>query len=419
MAQVPSADEQVPRADLGRLQADMDDLEKFHDPDLPGWTRRVFTGWDAAGREWVAGRMKEAGLVVHQDPAGNLIGSLAGTTPSLVVGSHTDTVQGGGRFDGIIGVLGAIEVVRCMRDAGLSLRHELKVIDFLGEEPNDFGLSCVGSRALGGSLMPEHLQLRDPSGRTLGLAMVEAGCDPDGVLGGAWSRGAIAAYVELHIEQGPVLELSQTPIGVVTGIAGIYRWLMRVTGRGDHAGTCPMDVRRDAMCAAADLVLGVERLAKGGPGVATVGRLAVEPGATNVVPGRVMAWGEMRSVDGGWLEETVMAVDALASSVATRRQVGIEVEWLSRQSPTTCSPVMISTIRGAAERLGLGVLEMPSGAGHDAAHMATLGPMGMIFVPSHDGRSHCAEEWTDRGLVGDGVRVLLGTLLALDTKLNS
>src|SRR6202165_4517160 len=294
----------MPAIDLGRLQDDLAGLAEFHDPDSPGWTRRVFSAPYIRSREWVARRMSEAGLKVTRDTAGNLVGTLAGGRgPALVTGSHTDTVSGGGRFDGPVGVLGAIEVARCIRDSGRKLRHELRVVDFLGEEPNDFGLSCVGSRAVAGTLTADHLATRDPSGRTLGEALASTGSDPQRIVEAAWARDSVSAFVELHIEQGPVLEQARVPIGIVSGIAGIERVVATFDGQADHAGTTPMGTRHDALCAAADAVLAIERLAaQGEGGVGTAGRIEVLPGALNVIPAQAQLWAEFRSVDGAWLD---------------------------------------------------------------------------------------------------------------------
>src|ERR1700674_2826576 len=293
----------MPAIDLGRLQDDLASLAEFHDPDSPGWTRRVFSAPYIRSREWVADRMRNAGLKVRVDAAGNVIGTLAGVNgQALVTGSHTDTVAGGGRFDGPLGVLGAIEAARCLRDGGLHLRHELRVVDFLGEEPNDFGISCVGSRAIAGTLSAEHLALHDPSGQALAGALASSGGDTARIKEAAWPAGDMSAFVELHIEQGPILERAGVPLGIVSGIAGIDRMLITFMGQADHAGTTPMDARHDALCAAADAVLAVERLAADGGGVGTAGRIEALPGALNVVPEHARLWAEFRNTAGDWLD---------------------------------------------------------------------------------------------------------------------
>jgi beta-ureidopropionase / N-carbamoyl-L-amino-acid hydrolase len=404
----------LPSPDLARVSGDLEILASYRDPEAPGWTRRVFSGFDRAGREWVAARMQEAGLRVETDAAANLIGRLPGTgglPGAIVTGSHTDTVHGGGRFDGIIGVLGAIEAVRCLRAAEVELEHDLVVVDFLGEEPNDFGLSCVGSRAISGALDEGHLALLGPDGRSLSEALAAAGGVPSALGGARWPEG-LHCYVELHIEQGPVLEQARVPIGVVTGIAGIHRLRARFEGRPDHAGTTPMSLRRDALSGAAELALAIERLAQGG--VATTGRLEIRPGAHNVVPGEADLWAEARSPDAQWLDSFGRAVADEFDGIGARRQLGTTLTWISREPPVTVTDWVADSIDQAATSLGNRVLRIPSGAGHDASHMARLGPMGMVFVPSRAGRSHCPEEWTDLEDIGRGIAVLVQALVVCD-----
>jgi N-carbamoyl-L-amino-acid hydrolase len=409
---------QMPSVDQARLQADLTALAEFRDPDSPGWTRRVFSAPYLRSREWVAARMRDAGLDVRLDAAGNLIGTLAGGgRPALVTGSHTDSVAGGGRFDGPVGVLGAIEVARCIRDSGRELRHELRVVDFLGEEPNDFGLSCVGSRAVAGTLSADHLAARDPSGRTLAEALESAGADPRRIGEACWAAGEVAAFVELHIEQGPVLERAGVPLGVVTGIAGIERVLATFNGQADHAGTTPMGARHDALCAAADAVLAIERLASEGQGgVGTAGRIEALPGALNVIPAQVQLWAEFRSVDDQWLDSRRRALEEAASEAGRRRGVDAGVRRLSRTEPVITSDEVRAAMTEAIVSLGLDYALLPSGAGHDTVQMARRGPVGMLFVPSVGGRSHTPEELTTPEDVEAGVAALLATLLVLDAR---
>jgi N-carbamoyl-L-amino-acid hydrolase len=403
-----------PRED--RFHADLDQLAGFVEPGLAGWTRRVFSDAFATSRPWIASRMADAGLEVHIDPAGNIVGLLKGTDPTvppLVTGSHTDTVTGGGRFDGILGVLGAIEAVRSLREQGVTLDRDLLVVDFLGEEPNEFGLSCVGSRAIVGSLTADHMAMRDPEGRALADGFARMGIDPDGVAEALWTRAPLA-FVELHIEQGPVLEAVGQPIGVVDAIAGISRFCATFEGRGDHAGTMPMGMRRDAACAAAEGIVALESMAQGETGVATTGRLELTPGSTNVVPELARMWGELRSTDADWLAERRRLFDAAVEEAGRRRSVGTSVAWLSATSPTPCAADLQLTIEAVSARLDLSSRRLPSGAGHDAVQMAALAPVGMIFVPSKGGRSHVPEEWTDPSECAQGIHVLAQTLVELD-----
>jgi len=404
----------LPSPHLGRVSDDFETLASYRDPEAPGWTRRVFSGFDSAGRAWVAGRMEEAGLTVETDAAANLIGRLPGTASlpgAIVTGSHTDTVHGGGRFDGIVGVLGALEAVRCLREARTELEHDLIVVDFLGEEPNDFGLSCVGSRAISGALDEGHLALVGPEGLSLAEALAACGGRPSALEGARWPNG-LHCYVELHIEQGPVLEAARGPIGVVTGIVGIHRLLASIVGQPDHAGTTPMSLRRDALLGAAEAALAIERLAEGG--VATTGRLEIRPGAHNVVPGEADLWAEARSADEEWLDDFGRRVTEEISAIGARRHLGTTLSWISRERPVTVTDWVAAAIGEAARSFGIEPLNIPSGAGHDASHMARLGPMGMVFVPSRAGRSHCPEEWTDLEDIGRGIAVLAETLVICD-----
>ncbi|MDR2565550.1 MAG: M20 family metallo-hydrolase [Bifidobacteriaceae bacterium] len=387
----------------------------------PGWTRRVFSEPYRAARDWVAGQMRAAGLEVTLDAGGNVLGRLPGRSPSkpaIVLGSHSDTVWAGGRFDGIVGVLAAVAVAAAVNESGFELEHDLVVADFLGEEANPFGISCIGSRSVAGVLEPWHLSREDPDGATLGVAMERFGVDPDAALSGAWAPNSVHAYLELHIEQGPLLETSGKQIGVVTAIAGIERLIAAFTGRADHAGTMPMEQRSDALLAAASAALSVEREACGAPvhAVATSGRIDAFPGAMNVVPGSARLWAEMRSVDPAWLHGAKRRLAERIAQDASARGVDTAIEWLSDQDPVPTAHSVQDRIAQAAEGLGLTWESVPSGAGHDAAHMAHLGPMGMIFIPSIGGRSHVPEELSLPKDIVDGARVLALTALDLDSR---
>ncbi|MDA8331144.1 MAG: Zn-dependent hydrolase [Candidatus Dormibacteraeota bacterium] len=395
-------------------------LAEFVEPGTPGWTRRVFSAAYQESRRHTRLLMKGAGLTVVDDAAGNLIGTIPGSDPrlpALVVGSHTDTVLGGGRFDGMLGVAAAIEVGRRLVATGPTLRHPLRVVDFTGEEPNAFGISCLGSRAVTGHLTPSHLALRDISGNSLGEALKSLGARPAELGGAVWAPGSVHAYLELHIEQASRLERARRPLGVVTAIAGISRAAITLTGRADHAGTTPMGERQDALQAAAEVITGIDALGRAGrdgDGVATAGRITVEPNSPNVVPSAAVLVAEMRSTEADWLRERSSELTRLVDRVASRRSVRANVEWISQEPPVPTHPALRRALAEAVADVGAGPLEVPSWASHDAAHIARLAPMGMLFIPSREGRSHCPEEWSDRPQVALGALSLLAAVRRAD-----
>lgn len=411
-----------PRIDGARLWDDVMALARHTEPAHP-YTRRSFSPLFAQGRAWLAQRFADAALTPRVDAAGNLVGRRPGLTPgarTIMVGSHTDTVPEGGRFDGIVGVLAGLEMARALKEAGVTLEHAFEVVDFLAEEPSEFGVSCVGSRALVGALSGEQLATTSPQGLSLGEAIRALGGDPAS-LGALPQRADLAAFLELHIEQGPVLEATQTQVGIVTSIVGITRLEMVFEGAAAHAGTAPMRGRQDAAVAAAGAVLAVRELAqqidRSGQGyfVATCGIVDVRPGASNVVPGQarvvVDARAELASAMERFLDllsARVQAVAADSSCMLTRWQL------LSRNAPTACDPGLQQTLQDAAQSLGLGHRRMASGAGHDAAFVARIAPAGMLFVPCRAGRSHCPEEWIEPEQLAIGAAVMLDALLRLD-----
>lgn len=403
-----------------RLQVDLSELAGYVEDGQPGWSRRVFSPAYREERELIRRRMQEAGLETRIDPAGNVIGVLRGTRPGarpLMTGSHTDTVHGGGRFDGIVGVLGAIETARMLRESGVRLERDLVIVDFLGEEANPFGVSCLGSRSIAGLLTAEHLDRIDPdTGERLGDAMRAFGLDPEKAIDQAWGNSVLRGYVELHVEQGPTLERSGSRVGVVTAIAGIERLLATFSGRADHAGTMPMVGRRDALIAAAEAILTIEREGCGAPvhGVSTTGKIESSPGSFNIVPDAARIWAEMRSVDPEWLHGAKGRIAEEIARGAAERGVETAIEWLNDQDPVPTARSVQDRIAGVADGLGVSWEAIPSGAGHDAAHLAGLGPMGMIFIPSVGGRSHVPEEFTELDDIALGVEVLARTLVGMD-----
>lgn len=405
-----------PQAD--RIQADLDDLAAIVDRSRPGWTRTSLSDLDRAGRLAVLDKMRAVGLESFIDAAGNVIGRLAGRVGdagALVTGSHTDTVEGGGRFDGNVGVVAALETVRMLAEADVRLQHDLLVVDFFSEEPNRFGISCVGSRALTGILTRSDLERTDDRGHRFGDAWSATGTDPGDALGVRLPTDRVRAFVELHVEQGPYLELEDGQIGLVSRITGLRRFRALFSGQRDHAGTTTMDRRRDAGCAAAGTVLAVERIGSElDHSRATTGRVTFTPDAVNVVSERAEILGEFRSPEADWLQHAHDALMDAAQDESARRGVTVEVEWVPPQAPTPMDSGVSSLCEAAVADLGLRRMRLYSGAEHDAAVLARRFPTAMLFVPSHGGRSHCPEEWTDLSDIHNGVNALAHSLVRID-----
>ncbi len=410
--------------DAERVWRNIMALAAVTDPERP-YTRRAFTARFLDGRRWLTERFEAAGLAVSMDVAGNLIGRLPGHDPAakpIVVGSHIDTVPDGGRFDGILGVLAGLEVVECLRAAGETLRHPLEVIDFLAEEPSDYGASCIGSRGMIGTLDAASLARANPDGEPLHAAIARMGGDPTQLDRPLRQPGDIAASLELHIEQGRVLETAGLQVGDVMSIVGIERHSVTVEGRADHAGTTPMGLRRDALAGSAQVIARAESLARdlnrnGDYFVATVGRLAVTPNAANVVPGRVEMTVEIRSTREAALADFMAALTGFAEPVCAERGLTYSSHRISLLPPTQCAPVVREAVGAAAAELGLRLTALASGAGHDTIQMARLGPAGMVFIRSADGRSHAPEEWSSQDDVAAGVALVLAAVRRLDRAL--
>jgi len=408
--------------DPARIAEVIDGLARLTDPGRP-FTRRAFTALFPAGRAFLLEKFRAAGLETRIDAAGNLIGRRAGRKPgsgTIMLGSHSDTVPDGGRYDGIAGVAVALEVARALADKGIALDHDLEIVDFLAEEVSIFGVSCIGSRGMAG-VLPEDWLSRDSDGLTLEQGIRDAGGDPARIA--AEARRDIAAFLELHIEQGPVLEGEKLDIGVVTAIAGITRIEIVVEGRADHAGTTPMGRRADALAAAARLVTGIEALAKSlsdGPGhfTATVGEFSIEPNAANVVPSRARLLIDARAEERTAMDLFAASVDQLAEQVA--RETGTAIappRRISDNMPTPGDPLVLDVLDAACDAAGASHRRMASGAGHDTAFMAKVTRAAMIFVPCLGGRSHAPEEFAETDDIALGAAVLFDAVIQLDGKL--
>jgi N-carbamoyl-L-amino-acid hydrolase len=410
--------------DADRLWADIMALAEITDPARP-WTRRSFTALFLEGRAWLAKRFAEAGLVTRIDKSGNLIGRLEGLNPALgviAIGSHSDSVPSGGRFDGMAGLATGLEIVRALRDAGIRPQHTIEVIDFLAEEPSEYGLACIGSRGMGGALDARMLDLTEPGGEKLRDALRRVGGDPDRLAEA--KRGDVSAYLELHIEQGVVLESRALDVGIVTTIVGVRRIEIIFQGEADHAGTTPMALRHDALVAAAHTVAAVRRVAEqlavegADYFVATVGILNVEPSASNIVPARCRLIIDARSTAPALIQRFTETIDRESQAhAAAARVTRASFTIVSDGPPVACDENLRAALRQAARDLGLGETDLPSGAGHDAVYMSRICPSAMVFVPCRAGKSHTPEEWADREAIAAGAEVIFQALKELDQTL--
>jgi N-carbamoyl-L-amino-acid hydrolase len=404
------------------IQIDSDSLsQRIQIISQTGTTRLAYSPEDIRGRTVVIKMMRDVGLNITIDAAGNIVGRRLGRKqlPPLAFGSHVDTVRDGGRYDGILGVMAAIECVRSLRDAGYTTEHPVEVIVFANEEGQRFGALC-GSRALVGALDSDDLARTDEDGRTLSQAIQEIGGDPTQLRAAKRKAGDITAYVELHIEQGGTLEKAKTPIGIVEGISGISHTDVRITGRAAHAGTTTMEIRKDALVAASELVLSVRKAAlESRCHVATVGQLTVMPNGINIIPGEVSLTIEVRDIEMDKITATLGHLRQCGKEIACRYGVQMDFSPRATIASVPCSPLMQEVIAQSCMDLGLGFLKLPSGAGHDAQMMAKLAPVGMIFVPSQDGISHSPSEFTSSDHCSKGAQVLLRTILYLDEALSA
>jgi allantoate deiminase len=361
----------------------------------PGAITRPFAS-DAMRRaqDHVAGWMSEAGMTVRRDNIGNLRGRYAGSGPAtLLLGSHLDSVSNAGRYDGPLGVTVAIAAVKRLRDEGVQLPYSLEVLAFCDEEGLRFGSTYLGSRAVAGTLEERDLERVDGSGITMAEAIRAFGGDPGRIADDRWRGGPLLGYVEVHIEQGPVLEARDLPLAVVSAIAGQNRFRITFTGTAGHAGTVPMDRRRDALVAAAMFVVAVEADARSHEGlVATVGDLVVPGGAANVIPGRVELTLDVRHANDVLRAAACQRLVARAQSLADHRQISGDVRAVSENPAVACAPRLVALLSEAVEGMQRQPLVLPSGAGHDAAAMSALTDVGMLFVRCKGGVSHSPAE---------------------------
>lgn len=396
-----------------RLLERLDKLAQFGADPAGGWTRYSLSPSYLAAQKQVAQWMEEAGLSVHIDRGGNLIGTLAGTDPSLpaiATGSHIDTVKCGGKYDGNLGVIAGIEAVQSLVEQGVPHPYTIEVIAFVEEEGCVFGSSLFGSRILTGVLTPEDLaQMSDTEGVPVARRYQDAwGLDIQDADASRHDPGDYRCFLELHIEQGAQLDAAGKTIGVVQGIAGPHWFKIHITGRADHAGATPMHLRKDALFAAAAIIQEVNRAARtAGPNtVGTVGQIQVQPNGRTIVPGQVELTVDVRDVDAAAREKAVGQIKAFAQVECQNQGLECRFEEVMETPPVLAADSLKQLIGEAADKLGFSRMDLISGAGHDCQIMGGITDVGMIFVPSRDGLSHCPQEHTDPEALAAGCQVL-------------
>ena len=394
-----------------RLVKDFEAMAQLMAPG-EGINRLAFTDADWAGRQYIIDRMTDAGLSVEIDDFGNVIGYKIGKKPDLpavMVGSHTDSVPNGGNYDGVVGVLSAIEVIRSMIDDGYEHDHTIAVVSFMCEESGRFGNATLGSKAMRGELTLQDLHhLVDKQGISLYEALKGRNLNPDGIETMAYKR-PVKSFTEIHIEQGKVLEHEQKTIGIVTGIAAPERFYVTIRGNADHSGATPMNLRHDALCGASKIILGIEEIAsmqEEPPVVGTVGVVEVTPGAMNVIPGAVKLGVDIRSISKVARNSVVTLVKEFIDITAEKRGLSYTIETIAQDHPVEMHPAMIREIEEAVKSVGVEYMTIPSGAGHDAMHWAEVVPTGMIFIPCRDGISHNPAEFAEMDDIVTGAEVL-------------
>jgi ureidoglycolate amidohydrolase len=405
--------------DRKRLMAEIEELAAISDAPGPAVTRIVFTPTDLKARAWLTARCEDAGLAVRQDPIGNTFVRWAGSeanVPAVGTGSHIDAIPNAGKYDGVVGVLGGLEAIRALRRSGFEPKNPIELLIFTSEEPTRFGIGCLGSRLLSGSLRPEMAKtLKDGSGATLDEVRMNAG------MRGPLQQvqlpsGYYKAFIELHIEQGPLLERQKIPLGIVTEIAAPASLRITIEGSGGHAGGVLMADRKDALCAAAELILAIEREARSSGAadtVATVGMCDVFPGAINSIPSQVKLSLDVRDTDLQRRDAVLKAMETWGDTIAAKRQVAIRKELLNADAPAECAREIREALSESCAKHQFPFVPMVSRAYHDSLFMSRIAPVGMLFIPCRNGYSHRPDEYASPEDTEAGVTVLAETLAKL------
>ncbi len=405
--------------DQQRLTGEIDTLSTFSDAEAPAVTRVVFTPTDRKARSWVKERCKDAGLVMHDDAIGNTFARWTGSdsqAPAVGTGSHIDAIPNAGKYDGVVGVLGGLEAIRALQRSGFRPRHSIELLIFASEEPTRFGIGCIGSRLLSGALSTDVARkLTDSDGAS--VEQVRRGAGLIGELERVkLPNGYYKAFVELHIEQGPILERESKSLGVVERIAAPASLHITLEGSGGHAGGVLMPDRRDALCAAAELILAIENAARTSGAidtVATVGICDVFPGAVNSVPARVRLSADIRDTDLPRRDAVIQALDRACLSISDKRQVAIHQELLNADAPAECASDVVEALHQACEKHLFSFLRMTSRAYHDTLFMSRIAPAAMLFIPCRNGYSHRPDEYASPEDIARGALVLAETLAGL------
>lgn len=405
--------------DGGRLVQEIDDLAKISEAEPPVVTRIVFTPADLRARAWIKAICTDAGLFIRDDAVGNTFARWVGSdpdAPAVGTGSHIDAIPNAGKFDGVVGVLGGLEAIRALQRAGFQPKHSIELLIFTSEEPTRFGIGCLGSRLLAGTLSPDAaVKLTDKSGASVEVVRKQAGFSGE-LHDVKLPPNYYKAFVELHIEQGPILEREHIPVGIVERIAAPASLMITVEGSGGHAGGVLMPDRRDALCAAAELILALEHAARSSGAidtVATVGICDVFPGAVNSIPAQVRLSVDVRDTNLARRDGALRALEEVCHATAANRQVKIDSELLNADAPAESDPAIVAALRRACEKHGASYLAMTSRAYHDSLFISRIAPMAMLFIPCRNGYSHRPDEYASPEDIARGTLVLAETLALL------
>ncbi len=404
-----------------RLLRDLNAVSRIGIGDHGSVTRLVFSIKELRSRQFLIHQMRQIGLQIHIDRIGNIFGRLDGANakaPALLVGSHLDTVIHGGKFDGTMGVIAALEAVRILKEQKLVLQSPVEVVCFVGEESSRFGYSTLGSSLVAGEIRAKDLaHAADAQGTKLEDILASMGIYRNNLRSMSRDPSTIRAYLELHIEQGPILEAKKKPIGIVTSIAAPTRFRVVLTGQADHSGTTPMEMRKDALVAASEFIVALEKICRRysrmekGRVVGTVGAISIEPGVINAIPGKAELSVDIRSIAAEAKRRVVRLVQARIREIARRRKIQVKILPLREEDPVPLDKWLIHLLKECCEMRNIAYEIMPSGAGHDAMQMAKVTPAGMLFIPSRRGISHSPLEWSEPEDICLGAQLLLDSVI--------